>query len=183
MDVEPLAISDVMLIRTKHFEDARGFFTEIYNRKTFAAAGLDLDFVQDNLSCSVQSGTIRGLHYQSAPFAQDKLVRVIKGRIFDVAVDIRRNSSTFGKSVSVELAADNRTQLLVPIGFAHGFCTLEPDTVVSYKVTDFYSASHDRGIRWSDPELAIEWPLESRDPHLSDKDLRQPMLKEIAELF
>lgn len=183
MDIEPLAIRDLLLVRARHFEDARGFFTEIYNRRAFAAAGIDLDFVQDNISYSAQCGTIRGLHYQSAPFAQDKLVRVVKGRIFDVAVDIRRSSPTFGKHVSVELSADSRTQLLVPIGFAHGFCTLEADTIVSYKVTNFYAPEHDLGISWSDPDLAISWPLQSNEPHLSDKDARQPALREAADLL
>ncbi len=183
MDIEPLSIADVKLLRSKHFEDARGFFTELYNRETFASSGLDFDFVQDNLSHSVHAGTIRGLHYQSTPFAQDKLVRVLKGRIFEVAVDITRNSPTFGKHVSVELSADSRTQCLVPIGFAHGFCTLEPDTVVFYKVTNFHSPSHDFGIKWDDPDLAIAWPPQAREPKLSEKDMCHPFLRDAVALF
>jgi dTDP-4-dehydrorhamnose 3,5-epimerase len=183
LQVESLAIPEVKLIRPSKFGDFRGFFSETYNKKQFAEAGIDLDFVQDNHAMSHATGTVRGLHYQSAPFAQDKLVRVTKGRIYDVAVDIRRASPTFGKWVGVELSADAWNQLLIPIGFAHGLCTLEPDTEVLYKVTNFYSVEHDLGIRWNDPELAITWPVAEEDAQLSPKDRGQPLFKDVANWF
>lgn len=183
LQVESLAIPEVKLIRPPKFGDFRGFFSETYNKKQFAAAGIDLDFVQDNHAMSQAAGTVRGLHYQSAPFAQDKLVRVTKGRIFDVAVDIRRASPTFGKWVGVELSADGWNQLLIPIGFAHGLCTLEPNTEVLYKVTNFYSVEHDLGIRWNDPELAITWPITEKDAQLSPKDRGQPLFKDVINWF
>ena len=182
IEVERLEIPEILIIRPKRHMDARGFFSETFNRSTFAQAGIDLDFVQDNQSRSTQAGTIRGLHYQSAPFAQDKLVRVVKGRIFDVAVDIRKSSPTFGKHVSAEISAEEGNQILIPVGFAHGLCTLEPDTEVLYKVTNYYSARHDLGIRWNDPELAIDWPVQDSDIQLSDKDKALPLLSQ-AEVF
>jgi dTDP-4-dehydrorhamnose 3,5-epimerase len=166
------------VIKPKKFHDQRGFFSETYNRKVFAEAGIDFDFVQDNQSLSVSSGTIRGLHYQLPPFAQNKLVRVVTGRIFDVVVDIRRSSSTFGRWVSAEISADEWNQILVPIGFAHGVCTLEPDTQIIYKVTNFYSAEHEFGIRWDDPDLRIDWAVSSEDVEISDKDRAQPLFRD-----
>lgn len=168
----------VRLITTKRFEDARGWFAETWSQRDFRAAGIEAGFVQDNQSLSRQAGTIRGLHFQAEPHAQAKLVRCLKGRIFDVAVDVRRKSPTFGRWVGAELSAANACQLFVPRGFAHGFLTLEPDTEVAYKVDSFYDAASDRGIRWDDKELAIGWPLGGLTPLLSDKDLRLPTLAE-----
>ncbi len=181
--IEATAIPDVKIITGKKFGDRRGFFSEVYNRKAFAEAGIALDFVQDNHSLSAQPGTVRGLHFQSPPFAQHKLVRVPRGRILDVAVDIRRSSPTFGRHVTVELSAENWRQLLVPIGFAHGFATLEPDTEVIYKVSDYYSAANDLGLAWDDPDLGIAWPLPPGGAVLSDKDRTHPRLRDLPAIF
>lgn len=183
MEVTPAAIPDVKLITPKKFGDHRGFFSETYNRKTLEAAGIRLDFVQDNHSLSAQRGVVRGLHFQLPPFAQDKLLRVVRGRVFDVAVDLRRSSKTYGKHVAVELSAENWTQILVPIGFAHGFVTLEPNTEVIYKVTNYYSPQHDRGVLWNDPALGIRWPIAAGEAILSDKDKAQPRLADLPEGF
>lgn len=180
LEVKSLAIPDIKIITPKKFADPRGFFSETYNKKVFAEAGIILDFVQDNHSFSPNVGTIRGLHYQSHPFAQDKLVRVVSGRILDVAVDIRRSSPTFGLWVAAEISADEWNQILVPIGFAHAICTLEPNTEVIYKVTNFYSAQHDFGIRWNDPDLNIAWPFREDLVFLSEKDSKQPFFKDIV---
>lgn len=182
LEVRPLGIPAVLLLQSPRHGDARGFFSETYNKKTFAEAGIDLDFVQDNHSLSVNAGTIRGLHFQSHPYAQDKLVRVVKGRILDVAVDIRRASPTFGKYVAAEISADDWNQILIPIGFAHGLCTLEPDTEVVYKVTNYYSAKHDLGIRWNDPQIGIDWPVDGQRAQLSEKDKTLPFLDD-ADVF
>jgi dTDP-4-dehydrorhamnose 3,5-epimerase len=179
IEVEPTALPEVKIVRTKVFADPRGYVTETYNRKAFAAAGILDEFVQDNVSLSTQAGTVRGLHFQSAPFAQAKLVRVGRGRILDVAVDLRRSSATYGRHVAMELSGENRLQLLVPVGFAHGFCTLEPDTEVSYKVTAHYAAAHDHGLAWDDPALGIDWPVAAGRAVLSDKDTRHPQLAEL----
>lgn len=183
IDVAALAIPDVRIIKTPKFGDARGFFSETYNEKAFAEAGIALDFVQDNHSYSRATGTVRGLHYQSAPFAQDKLVRVVSGRILDVAVDIRKSSPTFGKWVAAEISADAWNQILVPIGFAHGFCTLDPDTQIIYKVTNYYSLQHDLGIRWNDPDLKIDWPFAEEEVELSEKDKTQPLFNQVRHWF
>lgn len=183
MDVIALDIPDVKIIRPKKFGDHRGFFSETYSRKAFEAAGLHYDFVQDNQSLSVEVGTVRGLHFQLPPFAQDKLVRVVRGAILDVAVDIRTGSPTYGRHVSAVVSAEEWNQILVPVGFAHGFCTLEPNTEVVYKVTNFYSAAHDRGLLWNDPDLGIEWPVAADKALLSDKDLKHPRLAELGECF
>ena len=183
MDILDLAIPDVKLIRTKRFGDHRGFFSETYSKRAFDAAGLDHDFVQDNHSLSAEVGTVRGLHFQLPPFAQDKLVRVVRGAILDVAVDIRRGSATFGRHVSAVISAAEWNQILVPVGFAHGFCTLEPDTEVLYKVTNFYSPEHDRGLLWNDPDLGIDWPVPADKAQLSDKDRRHPRLADLPECF
>lgn len=183
IDVRRLGIPDVMVVKTKKFGDARGFFSETYNKKAFAEAGIDLDFVQDNHSRSTTAGTVRGLHYQTPPFAQDKLVRVVSGRIFDVALDMRKTSPTFGKWVSAEISADEWNQILVPAGFAHGVCTLEPDTQIIYKVTNFYSPQHDFGVRWNDPALNIDWPFAEGEVELSDKDRVQPLFKDVQHWF
>jgi len=182
--VTNLAIDGVKLIVPQRFGDARGYFVETWNRKAFAAeAGLDLEFVQDNASLSRVAGTVRGLHYQRPPMAQAKLVRCVRGALVDVVVDIRRGSPTYGGHVSAELTAEGGEQLFVPAGFAHGFCTLEPDTEIAYKVTAFYSREHDAGIVWNDPELGIEWPLRGREPSLSDKDRQLPRLADIGSPF
>lgn len=183
LTVEATAIPDVKIITPRKFGDHRGFFSEVYNCNSFAEAGITLEFVQDNHSLSAPVGTLRGLHFQSAPFAQDKLVRVPRGRILDVAVDLRKSSPTFGQHVAVELSAENWRQLLVPIGFAHGFVTLEPDTEVMYKVTNYYSAANDLGLAWDDPDLGIAWPLPPDGVVLSDKDRKHPRLRDLPPIF
>src|SRR4051812_3905590 len=181
IEILSLDIPDVKIIKPKKFADQRGFFSETYHERDFAQAGIPLRFVQDNHSMSSQAGTIRGLHFQAAPFAQDKLVRVVRGRVYDVAVDLRRSSRSFGKWVGIEISAADWKQVLIPKGFAHGFCTLEADTEVIYKVTDYYSPAHDLGVLWNDPDLAVDWPV--REAILSDKDARQPRLRDITQLF
>ncbi|WP_150526905.1 dTDP-4-dehydrorhamnose 3,5-epimerase [Roseibium sediminis] len=171
--VETCFIEGLFIVMPKKFCDDRGFFSETYNRQALAEAGFDKEFVQDNHSLSREVGVLRGLHFQSPPYAQDKLVRVLKGAIFDVAVDLRRSSPTYGKHFAIELSADNWLQLLVPIGFAHGFCTLVPDTEVSYKVTNRYAPENDSGLIWNDADLAINWPL-TTPPVLSSKDASLP---------
>ncbi len=183
LSVEDTAIPAVKVVTPRKFGDHRGFFSETWSRKAFAEAGLDLDFVQDNQSLSSPVGTLRGLHFQSPPFAQDKLVRVTRGRILDVAVDIRASSATFGKHVAVELSAENWKQLLVPIGFAHGFVTLEPDTEVLYKVTAPYAPENDHGLAFDDPALGIDWRLPLSGLTLSDKDRKHPRLAEMLRYF
>lgn len=183
MLVEPTAIADVKIVTPKIFRDARGFFSETYNARSLAEAGIGLPFVQDNHSLSVQKGVVRGLHFQLEPRAQGKLVRVARGTILDVAVDIRTGSPTYGRHVAVELSAENWRQLWIPAGFAHGFCTLEPDTEVIYKVTDFYSPDHDRAVAWDDPALAIAWPVTAETAILSDKDRRAPRLADFGVAF
>lgn len=183
MQVESLAIPDVKIIFPRKFGDHRGFFSETYSKPAFRAAGFDLDFIQDNHSLSSAVGVLRGMHFQIPPFAQDKLVRVARGRIFDVAVDIRRGSPTYGRWVGAEISAAAWNQILVPVGFAHGFVTLDPDTEVIYKVTAPYAPEHDRGLAWDDPDLAIDWPLGGVAPILSDKDTRHPRLSELPTHF
>ncbi len=183
MDVEALEIPDVRILKPKKFGDHRGFFSETYNKQALAEAGIDLDFVQDNHSLSGEVGTLRGLHFQTPPFGQDKLVRVVRGAILDVAVDLRKGSATYGKHVAAEISAEAWNQILVPIGFAHGFITLTPDVEVIYKVTNYYAPAHDKGLLWSDPSLGIDWPLPPGGPILSDKDKVQPTLAEIDAPF
>ncbi len=183
LSVEDTAIPAVKIVTPKKFGDHRGFFSETWSRKAFTEAGIDLDFVQDNQSLSAPVGTLRGLHFQSPPFAQDKLVRVTRGRILDVAVDIRTSSPTFGKHVAVELSAENWKQLLVPVGFAHGFVTLEPDTEVIYKVTAPYAPQNDHGLAFDDPALGIDWRLPLSGLTLSDKDRKHPRLAEMLRYF
>ncbi len=182
MDVVSLAIPAVKLVTPKRFGDMRGFFSETYTRRAFVAAGITDDFVQDNHSRSEKVGTLRGLHFQKPPEAQAKLVRVTKGRIFDVAVDIRRSSPTYGRHVAAELSAENWQQLYVPVGFLHGFVTLEPDTEVVYKVTTYYAPECDAGVIWNDPTLSIPWPLTGA-PILSGKDATLPRLADFASPF
>ncbi len=182
MIVRPLELEGLLEITQRKFGDDRGFFSETYNAKSFAEAGIDLTFVQDNHSFSAAKGVVRGLHYQLPPFAQDKLVRVTRGAILDVAVDIRKRSPTFGKWVAFEISAEKWNQILVPKGFAHGFITLVENTEVIYKVTDYYSPEHDRSIRFDDPAIGIDWPLPSSGVQLSDKDQKAPLFAD-AEVF
>ena len=178
-----MPIEGLKIVTPRKFGDDRGFFCETYNASTWEKAGLRYKFVQDNHSLSKDAGTVRGLHYQSEPFAQDKLVRVLRGRILDIAVDLRRSSPTFKKHIAVELSLENWKQFFIPIGFAHGFVTLEPDTEVLYKVTNVYSPEHDCGIAWDDPELNISWPINKSKAILSHKDLNLPVLANIENLF
>ena len=180
---EDLELPGLKLVTPKKFGDERGFFSETHNEKTWANAGLNFDFVQDNHSLSRDVGTVRGLHFQTAPFAQDKLVRVVSGRILDVAVDLRRTSPTFGRHVVVELSKENWRQLFIPIGFAHGFVTLELDTEVIYKVTNFYSPQHDCGVAWDDPDIGVDWPVAADRAVLSEKDRKWPRLRDLPEVF
>jgi dTDP-4-dehydrorhamnose 3,5-epimerase len=183
MTITPLDIPDLKLIEPKKFGDHRGFFSEVYSRRAFDAAGIVCDFVQDNHSLSAEAGTVRGLHLQTPPAAQAKLIRVIRGAILDVAVDIRVGSPWFGQHCAIELSAENWRQVFVPAGFAHGFCTLEPDTEVVYKVNAFYAPDCDRGILWNDPALGIDWRLGDRAPVLSAKDQTHPALKDFDSPF
>ena len=178
MEITAAPLAGVLVIRPRRHADDRGAFTETYNRKALATLGIPDEFVQDNQSYSVRAGTIRGLHLQLEPHAQGKLVRVLRGRILDVAVDLRRASATFKQHFALELSASEGTQLWIPPGFAHGFCTLEPETEVLYKVTKYYEPTADRSIRWNDPELAIEWPVDAADVTLSKKDQAAPTLAE-----
>jgi dTDP-4-dehydrorhamnose 3,5-epimerase len=180
MHVEDLGLAGVKLLRPRRYTDHRGYFVETWNRKTMAAIGIEVDFVQDNLSYSRDRGTIRGLHFQRAPSEQAKLVRAVRGSILDVAVDIRPGSPTYRRSVSAVLTAEQGEQLYVPAGCAHGFCTLEPDTEVAYKVSSFYAPEQDAGIAWDDPDLGIDWRLGGAAPVLSDKDARLPRLSELG---
>jgi dTDP-4-dehydrorhamnose 3,5-epimerase len=181
MQVKDLGLGGVLEIIPKKFGDARGFFSETFQRQRFIEAGIAQDWMQDNQSYSAEKGVLRGLHFQVAPVAQDKLIRVLKGSIFDVAVDIRNGSATRGKWVSCVLSAEKFNQLLIPKGFAHGFLTLEPDVEVLYKVSAHYSPECDRGIAWNDPAIGIAWPLEpGQQPVLSGKDAAAPRLADIA---
>jgi dTDP-4-dehydrorhamnose 3,5-epimerase len=183
MKVHPLEIEGVLLVEPKRFQDRRGFFSETYNAAELARHGFASIFVQDNHSLSTAAGTVRGLHFQTPPFAQAKLIRVVRGAIRDVAVDIRRGSPTFGRHVSVELSAENGLQLLIPEGFAHGFVTLRPLTEVAYKVSAPYAPAHDRGIAWDDPVLGIDWPVTGDEAVLSAKDASLPALAELDNPF
>lgn len=179
MKVTPLQLKDCYILEPDVYGDRRGYFMESYNKDILEKRGIKLNFVQDNQSLSAEPGVLRGLHYQLNPKAQTKLIRVLTGAIYDVIVDVRKSSPTFGQWVGVILSEHNHRQLLVPKGFAHGFCTLVPNTQVLYKVDEYYSPENDRGILWNDPALGIDWPT-SR-PILSDKDQRHPLLKD-AEL-
>lgn len=182
MEIRSLGLDGVLEILPHKIGDDRGFFSETYNAKSFAESDIRLQFVQDNHSYSAAKGVMRGLHYQLPPYAQDKLVRVTRGAIFDVAVDIRKGSPTFGKWVALEVSAEKWNQILVPRGFAHGFMTLVEDTEVVYKVTDYYSSLYDRSIRFDDPAIGIEWPVSGPNVQLSDKDRKAPLLAD-AEIF
>ncbi|PAK52028.1 dTDP-4-dehydrorhamnose 3,5-epimerase [Paenibacillus sp. 7541] len=181
MNITPLKLADAYLIEPVVHGDHRGFFMESYNESVLAAHGITYNFVQDNQSLSAEPGVLRGLHYQLNPKAQTKLIRVLSGAIYDVIVDIRKSSPTFGQWVGVILSEYNKRQLLVPKGFAHGFCTLVPNTQVLYKVDEYYSPEHDRGILWNDPALGIDWPVSN--PVLSDKDQQHPLLQDAEMNF
>lgn len=183
MKAEPLAIPEVVLIQSRTFADNRGSFSETWNRRAFRDAGIDAEFVQDNHAKSTSAGTVRGLHYQAPPHAQGKLIRVIKGAIFDVAVDIRKGSPTYGHWVGAQLSVENTRQLWVPAGFAHGYATLEDETEVLYKVTDFYAPECEGGILWNDPDLAIGWAIDTAAALLSDKDLKLPPFRDFVSPF
>ncbi len=179
--IERFAIAGPALLHPKVHGDARGHFFEAFRQDMFQRhVDPAVAFVQDNQSLSRPVGTVRGLHFQLEPRAQAKLVRVLRGSILDVAVDIRPSSPTFGQHVAVTLSAENRAQLYVPAGFAHGFCTLEPDTEVFYKTSDYYSPEHDRGLAWNDPALGIDWPVAETAATLSDRDRKHPRLADLA---
>ncbi len=176
-------IADVKMIVPRIYRDHRGFFSETYNKTGLEALGAKLEFVQDNHSLSVERGVVRGLHFQIPPFAQVKLVRVIRGSVFDVAVDLRQGCPTYGKHVARVISAADWNQFLVPIGFAHGFCTLEANTEVIYKVTNYYAPEHDRGVLWNDPDLGIAWPIGEGEAVLSQKDREQPRFRKLPIYF
>ena len=181
--LEPTAIPAVKVVVGTLHGDERGALSEVYRADAFEAAWIGIPFVQDNQAWTAAAGTVRGLHFQIPPHAQAKLVRVGHGRILDVSVDLRHGSPTFGRHVAMELSRENGRQVLVPEGFAHGYCTLEPDTVVEYRLSSYYRADAERGLLWSDPALGIDWPVEAGDARLSDRDRRQPRLAELPEYF
>jgi dTDP-4-dehydrorhamnose 3,5-epimerase len=181
--IRELEIPDVKLMVPKRFSDTRGYFAETWSDRRFRSDVADFGFVQDNQSMSAKRWTVRGLHFQKPPFAQGKLVCVTRGSIFDVAVDIRRNSPTYRRHVSVVLDASQAAQLWVPPGFLHGFCTLEEETEVFYKVTSYYSAAHDAGVLWCDPDLGIDWAVGPDLAILSEKDRRHPRLCDLPDFF
>ena len=181
MNVIRTEIEDVLIIEPKVFGDARGYFFESWNQETYEKNGIKADFVQDNESKS-RFGVLRGLHFQAAPYTQAKLVRVIQGAVLDVAVDIRKGSPTFGKHVAVELSGENKRQLFVPRGFAHGFVVLSDEVLFAYKCDNRYMPSHERGIAWNDPALGIDWRVNVKSFFLSEKDTRNPLLAD-AEVF
>lgn len=183
MRIDRTALDGVLILEPRRFGDARGWFSETWNARTMADAGLDFTFVQDNQSHSAPRHTLRGLHFQRPPRAQDKLVRCLRGAILDVAVDIRRGSPTFGRWVGVELTADNGRQLLVPKGFLHGFLTLTDDCDVAYKCSDYYDPACDAAVRWDDPDLAVDWGLAGAAPVLSDKDAAAPAFAAVDTPF
>jgi dTDP-4-dehydrorhamnose 3,5-epimerase len=183
MDVKPLSLPGLILLTPRRFSDARGYFIETYNERTFDAAGITTRFVQDNQSYSAKRGTVRGLHSQLPPAAQAKLVRVLQGSVYDVAVDVRTGSPTFGRWDGATLTASGGEQLYLPRGFLHGFCTLEPDTMVAYKVDDFYAAASDSGVIWNDPTIAVRWPVDPSEAVLSDKDQKLGLFSDFSSPF
>ena len=184
LEARRLAIPDVIELMPKRFGDHRGYLSEVYNKQRFAAeTGVVIDFMQVNQSLSAEKATLRGLHFQAPPFAQAKLIVAVTGAAFDVAVDMRRGSPTYGKWVSVTLSSEKGNQVLVPAGFAHGFLTLAPDTIMQYQVDNPYSPTHEGGIRWDDPALAINWPIGAVVPTLSKRDAAFPPLGEIETPF
>jgi dTDP-4-dehydrorhamnose 3,5-epimerase len=180
---ERLSIPDVIFIRVRKFPDARGYFLETFRQSDFAHMGIGCDFVQDNQAFSAQPGTIRGLHFQVPPHAQAKLVRVLHGAVYDVAVDLRRGSSSYGKWCGARLTADGGEQIFVPRGFAHGYCTLEPETVVAYKVDAYYAPHSEAGLIWNDPEIGIDWTIPTSRVLVSDKDSKLSQLRAFETPF
>jgi dTDP-4-dehydrorhamnose 3,5-epimerase len=183
MEVAEAEIADVKMLKPVRHGDMRGFFSEVFKENVLREHGIDVHFVQDNHSLSMSRGVVRGLHFQIPPFAQAKLLRVTAGSIFDVAVDIRWGSPSYGRHVAVVLSASEWNQIFIPVGFAHGFCTLAPNTEVIYKVNNYYSVEHDRGLLWSDESLAIAWPIPADKALLSEKDRNQPALADLPRFF
>ena len=183
MQVLGTDIADIKLLKPVRHVDSRGFFSEVFREDALQEHGIDIQFVQDNHSLSVNKGVVRGLHFQIPPSAQAKLLRVTAGSIFDVAVDIRWGSPSFGRHFAGVLSAADWNQILIPEGFAHGYCTLEPDTAVIYKVNAYYSPEHDRGLLWNDPALGIAWPVSANEALVSDKDRTHPVLSELPRYF
>lgn len=183
MEIEPTPIADVRIIRPQKHGDHRGFFSETFKKAFLRDVGVDVDWVQDNHSFSANRGVVRGLHFQSPPMAQAKLVRVTRGAVLDVAVDIRKESPTYGRHVAVELSAENWAQLFVPAGFAHGFCTLMENTEVLYKVSAGYGPQQEGGVLWNDPDLAIPWPVSPEEATLAPRDREWPRLKDLVSPF
>jgi len=183
MQIEPTALPGVLRLIPRRFGDARGFFAETYSARVMEQAGIETVFVQDNHSLSHAPGTVRGLHFQAPPHAQAKLVRCGRGALFDVAVDIRRGSPTYGRWVGYELTADNGHQLLIPAGFLHGFMTLTPDTEIVYKCSDFYAAHADGAVRWDDPDIGIAWPRAADPAAISPKDAAAPLMRDFTTPF
>jgi dTDP-4-dehydrorhamnose 3,5-epimerase len=183
MDIKPTEIPAVLLLKPRYFQDPRGYFVETYNQRTAQAAGLAADFVQDNQAYSLKRGTVRALHFQVPPHPQAKLVRVLRGAVYDVAVDLRAGSPTHGRWTAVTLTAQGGEQIFVPGGFAHGYCTLQADTEVAYKVDDYYAPECEQGLIWNDPTLAIDWPVAAADAVLSDKDRKLPRFADFVSPF
>ena len=183
MQIEETALPGVKIIQLDVFGDQRGSFSESYDARSYAKLGIDTVFVQDSWSTSASAGTVRGLHFQLPPHGQTKIVRVTRGKLFDVIVDLRRTSPTFGQHIALELSADSQQSVLVPEGFAHGFCTLEDDTEITYKMSDHYTPDLYKGLLWSDPALKINWPVTEAEAILSEKDLAHPLLKDLPQTF
>ena len=183
MEIVKTELPGVVMLTPRRFGDARGFFSEVYNRDAYAGLGIDVEFVQDNHSLSREVGVVRGLHFQSPPHAQAKLVRVGAGRVLDVAVDIRRGSPTYGRWVGVELSAEAGNQLYIPVGFLHGFAVLEPNSELLYKCSDFYAPDCDGAVRFDDPDIGIDWGIDPKAAILSDKDAKAPLLKDFVSPF
>ena len=183
IEVEELPLPGALVVTPARFGDERGFFSEVYNRDTLAGVGITADFVQDNHSFSARKGVIRGLHFQSPPYEQGKMVRVSRGEILDVIVDLRQGSPTYGRHAAVRLSAENWKQLWVPAGFAHGLCTLTENVEVIYKVTGFYSREHDLGLAYDDGDIAIEWPVAPAEAILSERDRHHPRLRDLPGYF
>jgi dTDP-4-dehydrorhamnose 3,5-epimerase len=183
MEFRTFDLDGPLEIVPRKIEDSRGYFAETFRLAPFVEQVGNIEFVQDNTSLSVQQGTVRGIHFQAYPAAQGKLVRCLAGKLLDVAVDLRRDSKSYGRWIGVTLTPEENNQLWVPVGFGHAFCTLEPNTVISYRVTDYYSAEHDKGIAWNDADIAIDWPSIADPDTLSSKDRAQPSLADLPAYF